>query len=481
VPDQGLLEHRGLGEVTRIETHDTWPARTLVIGLSGCSWNVLEPLLDAGELPNLAELRDTGASAVLQSVVPFQAAPAWASYATGVSPGIHGCYDLVAPDGKGRLRVVRGDDLRAPTYYEQLGREGRRSVLVNLPIDQAGCEGAVIVNSWLTVDESRRILPLGRRERYRRLLEAQRIVPTTPHDLDEICAVDQTNFDLVRELCLHEEWDHLFVLFSASDWLGHAALGRLLRGNGDARAAFVRLYRQLDSHVGWLRAHSGDAVTVVLSEHGMAEERAVLRVNTVLDRLGLVQTRDGEHPSIDTASSRAYSPTDASFAVFTPGERRLESIVGALESVKLLDGTPAINGIWKTHELAARPARAGEPSLLFEPAAGVRPSAALKERAVAYPPSRGLGCHDREGVLLLAGPGVKPGPLAPASICDLAPTLLALMGAGEAGPVEGRVLREALEPVPPAGRSGGGFRHLSPAADNQQDTVTRRLRDLGYI
>ena len=69
--------------------------------------------------------------------------PAWASFATGAFPDGHGCYDHVAPDRDGRMRVVRGGDLRRPTYYEQLGREGRRSVLVNLPIDQNGCDSGI--------------------------------------------------------------------------------------------------------------------------------------------------------------------------------------------------------------------------------------------------------------------------------------------------------------------------------------------------
>src|SRR5207237_1959340 len=109
-------------------------------------------------------------------------------------------------------------------------------------------------------------------------LEAQRLVPSNPHDLDEICAVDEARFDLVRELFLHEDWDHFFLLFSATDWLAHAALGHFLRGEADARAAFTRLYRQLDTHIGWLREHPGEAWTDVPSEHRLAEHRAVLRV-----------------------------------------------------------------------------------------------------------------------------------------------------------------------------------------------------------
>src|SRR5581483_8373601 len=105
--------------------------RTLAIGLDGCSWNVLEPLLDTGQLPHLAQLRDTGAHGVLESTIPFYTGPAWASYATGTTPAAHGIYDFMMLRPDGTLTVAKQADLKRPTYYHQLGREHRRTILVN--------------------------------------------------------------------------------------------------------------------------------------------------------------------------------------------------------------------------------------------------------------------------------------------------------------------------------------------------------------
>ena len=209
--------------------------RTLALGLDGCSWNVLEPLLDSGELPNLSYLSEGATRGVLESTIPFHTGAAWASFATGASPAAHGVYDFMMLRDDGRLSVATQRDLRRTTYYQQLGAQGRRSVLINLPLDQNGCEGAIIVNSWLTDDESRRILPLGRRGHYERLLSAYRCFPEDPSNLDELCEIEQARFDLARELFLAEDWDHFFCLFSSTDWLGHTATGHLL--SGDAGAA----------------------------------------------------------------------------------------------------------------------------------------------------------------------------------------------------------------------------------------------------
>jgi type I phosphodiesterase/nucleotide pyrophosphatase len=54
------------------------PPRTLVIGLDGADWRVLRPLLDAGVMPHLADLLDTGTSGNLRSPIPTNSAVALA-------------------------------------------------------------------------------------------------------------------------------------------------------------------------------------------------------------------------------------------------------------------------------------------------------------------------------------------------------------------------------------------------------------------
>src|SRR4029077_1356252 len=123
--------------------------RTIAIGLDGVSWNILEPLLESGRPPALAGLRQTGSSGVLESPLPFFTGAAWASFATGASPGAHGIWDFMTLRPDLSLSVATQADLRRSTYYQQLGPSGRRSVLVNLPLDQYGSAETVIVNSWL--------------------------------------------------------------------------------------------------------------------------------------------------------------------------------------------------------------------------------------------------------------------------------------------------------------------------------------------
>src|SRR5499427_7975474 len=72
--------------------------KVIVIGLDGFEPKIMEPLLEAGELPNLARLRAQGGYSRVQTTYPAQTPVAWSTFATGVNPGGHGIFDFIARD-----------------------------------------------------------------------------------------------------------------------------------------------------------------------------------------------------------------------------------------------------------------------------------------------------------------------------------------------------------------------------------------------
>jgi predicted AlkP superfamily phosphohydrolase/phosphomutase len=73
-------------------------AKTIILGLDGLEPTVLEPLLAAGALPNLARLAALGGYARVATTLPAQTPVAWSTFATGVNPGGHGVFDFVRRD-----------------------------------------------------------------------------------------------------------------------------------------------------------------------------------------------------------------------------------------------------------------------------------------------------------------------------------------------------------------------------------------------
>jgi predicted AlkP superfamily phosphohydrolase/phosphomutase len=72
--------------------------KTIVIGLDGLEPRIVEAMLEAGQLPNLAELKRRGGFSRVATTSPAQTPVAWSTFATGVNPGGHGIFDFIRRD-----------------------------------------------------------------------------------------------------------------------------------------------------------------------------------------------------------------------------------------------------------------------------------------------------------------------------------------------------------------------------------------------
>ncbi|HEX5416637.1 MAG TPA: alkaline phosphatase family protein, partial [Chloroflexota bacterium] len=122
--------------------------KVIVIGLDGLEPTVVESLIEAGRLPNLAKLRQQGGYSRLRTTYPAQTPVAWSTFSTGVNPGGHGIYDFIHRDPKTYLPMLslnryeqknaflppRAVNGRGGTpLWELLSRAGVPSTIVRCP------------------------------------------------------------------------------------------------------------------------------------------------------------------------------------------------------------------------------------------------------------------------------------------------------------------------------------------------------------
>ncbi len=72
--------------------------RVVILGFDGVEPTIVDTMLAAGELPNLAGLRRQGSYHLLNTTIPPQSPVAWSSFATCKNPGGHGIYDFFNRD-----------------------------------------------------------------------------------------------------------------------------------------------------------------------------------------------------------------------------------------------------------------------------------------------------------------------------------------------------------------------------------------------
>jgi predicted AlkP superfamily phosphohydrolase/phosphomutase len=72
--------------------------RTIVLGFDGMDPKLTEQWMADGSLPNFARLRAQGHYQTLATTNPAQSPVAWATFATGLDPGLHGIFDFLHRD-----------------------------------------------------------------------------------------------------------------------------------------------------------------------------------------------------------------------------------------------------------------------------------------------------------------------------------------------------------------------------------------------
>jgi predicted AlkP superfamily phosphohydrolase/phosphomutase len=122
--------------------------KVIVIGLDGFEPKVAEPMLNSGELPNLATLRQSGGFSRVQTTHPAQTPVAWSTFATSTNPGGHGIFDFIRRDPKTYLPDIsmnryerrnaylppKAVNLRRGTpFWELLSQAGVPSSIVRFP------------------------------------------------------------------------------------------------------------------------------------------------------------------------------------------------------------------------------------------------------------------------------------------------------------------------------------------------------------
>jgi predicted AlkP superfamily phosphohydrolase/phosphomutase len=106
--------------------------KLLLVGWDSADWKIIHPLLDAGELPGLARLVESGVSGNLTTLEPQLSPMLWTSIATGKMAYHHGVPGFTEVDPRtGAVVPVSAATRTCRALWEMLGERGLRSHVVS--------------------------------------------------------------------------------------------------------------------------------------------------------------------------------------------------------------------------------------------------------------------------------------------------------------------------------------------------------------
>ncbi len=501
--------------------------RVLVFGVDGLAFRVLEPMMQAGYLPNFQALAHDGAEAVLESKYPPLTPPAWMSLATGLKPAKHGTYDFWEYDEQGKDRLVSRRK-GGKAIWNLLSEQGKKVIVVNVPHTYPPDPvNGIMVSGIPGSEQGNFTYPKAFREELLAHLPDYRIdgrynevsLGKLTHVQAAVHLIER-RIEIMHYLLEKKEWDFAFITFCAADYLQHLVWEDIMA----LEPKVMRYYQLLDEALGYARASLGtDGTLFVISDHGFQGANAKFAINEFLFRKKWLQSnrrinrpaelikmlgkrslnqfalleqgraikarlfyQSGKPAKRQTpyltrqeqvdagVSMTSFSSTSGGFAdlcISRPlSAQAMAQLRGELlEVTDPTNGQKLVNAIYGTEAYGQGSYQPREEHLLLLPSEGYTFTPVLGRPWLWEREKRLFGTHQKDGVLYACGPTIKAGVKAtPAEVYDFVPTVLRVMNLPQPEDLDGRVLENILEPS----------RVTLPTNEQPQTLVSRKLRML---
>lgn len=288
--------------------------KVFVLGLDGGSWNLLQPLMDRGYMPNLQEICENGVCATLQSTQPPYTGPAWVSSFTGVNPGKHGIFGFTTSRGESTRRsLISSRNIRAIKLWQYLDKGGKISGFINVPVTYPveSLNGFMIAGFLAPQDANDITYP---QDLYQNLIKelgsyivnvkiSGRVLNTEDEALDFVNDIQfciRKRFEALKILWHRYAPDFLMIVFNCLDkiqhkfWkfmdiedpLYHSPMAKKLRPR------LFEVYRKIDQIIEYIvKRLNNDTTLFIISDHGFGPLKKRVFINNWLKQQKLLSVK----------------------------------------------------------------------------------------------------------------------------------------------------------------------------------------------
>ncbi len=439
-----------------LESQETG-VKILLVGIDGATFAVLDPLLANGELPTFGRLIEQGARAQLLSDRPMKSPALWTTVSTGRDRKQHGVESFTSMVEGSDVPVLANATMRrALTVWDMLGAAGRSVGVVGWWATWP----AEPVRGWLVSDRMTR----SRWSEWSDGVKQDGL--TYPAELaDELLPliVDPLDppMDEVRKI----------IDLDASDEAEFRGATRPIRAHGLSVLKFA-LSTQL----------TYERITDHMLAKGQPEFAAIFLIaNDAVSHNFWHYHQPDRFEGVDPRRLARLAPVVSN--VYRRNDDYLASLLGRVDdsTVTIVISDHGFRASGKLPSTGDRKRLRGAFTEEFS-----EDEDGLEVVTVGQ-----SGIHHPEGIFIASGGPIVAGSSTEATLIDLAPTLLALMGLPVPEDLPGRVLTEIVDPAflerfpirtVPSYERLIDRDALRAGADNENDESTlEMLRSLGYI
>ncbi|MDX2200252.1 MAG: alkaline phosphatase family protein [Phycisphaerae bacterium] len=318
--------------------------RVLMIGLDGATFDVLDPMMEQGRMPNLERFIANGAAGILRSTKPPITPAAWTTFMTGKGPGRHGILDFEKYDAFAHeLSFNSTYEIREKTIWEILSEKGFRVGAINVPMmyPPKPVNGFVITGFETPSIEAEFTYPRDLKQEIFKLIPNYNYRTNWKRRTFGGDAVLAENLDYISrsfdqgqvltQYCGDRYgWDVMMVLYKLVDNLQHKAWKYL-----DPRYTYLYprraemaadVFSKLDVALGKLfdYADANGATVMIMSDHGHGSLDGRAQPNLLLKNWGYLCLRSSYGRSSTRAAHWFHRLTKGKVTRFEQGSRGIE-------------------------------------------------------------------------------------------------------------------------------------------------------------
>jgi predicted AlkP superfamily phosphohydrolase/phosphomutase len=277
--------------------------RAVVFGLDGVPYTMLQDMLQKNLIPNMARIFNKGYFGRMEVCIPEISSVSWSSFMTGKQSGEHGIFGFIDLEKNTyQLTFPNHAQLKSPAIWEDLAKEGKQSVVINMPSTYPAKEiNGVLVSGFVAVDMNKAVYPKTlisklKEKEYRidiDLIRARGDMTFLFKELDEtLIAREKAAHFLWNDL----DWDLFLLVVTGTDRLMHYLFDAYLDENHPWHASFLEYYRKVDAFVGRiydrfmeLDNKAGENTFYMLSDHGFTRIETEVYLNRWLSENGYLK------------------------------------------------------------------------------------------------------------------------------------------------------------------------------------------------
>lgn len=270
--------------------------RTVILGIDGVPFELMEDLSNKNILPNFKDLKKEFIFKKLKSSIPHISSVSWSSIITGKNPGEHGIYGFTEMiENTYSLKFPNFNALKSKTFWQK--NPEQKYAIINVPSTYPPKKlNGIHIAGFIALELEKAVYPKAYIDILKELNYKIDIDTKLAHQqskeffINELFNILEIRKKVFNFLWNELNWNIFMPVITGSDRIGHFLWHVYEEKKNIYHQRFLNYFKEIDLIIGNIvnKLHENDRL-IILSDHGMERSHQKVNLNTCLEKEGFLK------------------------------------------------------------------------------------------------------------------------------------------------------------------------------------------------